>query len=373
MRIGIDARLWSQTGVGRYIRSLYRYLPLLDSENHYVWFFKKNEFQSLKMPSIKWKKVEVNIHWHSLREQLILPWIFYRENLDLLHFPYFSFPILYPGKFVITIHDLIFDHYKTGKASTLPSWLYFIKKAGYHVVLWTAARRAKFVLTLSQDAKSEIASHYSISQDKIVVTYESGTLEDTRREFKGNQYKRIRNLTPYILYVGNAHPHKNVESLVLAIRELRKSIPKVKLVLVGSDSYFYPRLIEFTKKENLEDLVEVVGVVDNTEIAAWYHFALCFVSASKMEGFGIPPLEAMSMGCPVLVSDIPVFHEICSEAAVYFDPSKPSDIAKKIIETLSDEKLIESLKSRGYQRVKMFSWEKTVAETLQVYNATLRK
>ena len=175
MVIGIDARLWNETGVGRYIRSLFKYLP---HDQEFVWFFGKKEFETIEMPSQKWRKVETNIHWHTLAEQLILPWVFYREHLDLLHFPYFSFPILYPGKFVITIHDLIFDHYKTGKWSTLPGWLYVIKKFGYHLVNWISTRRASKILTLTQDAKNEIIDHYKVNPGKIKVIYEAGTLEN---------------------------------------------------------------------------------------------------------------------------------------------------------------------------------------------------
>ncbi len=175
MVIGIDARLWNETGVGRYIRSLFRYLP---HDREFVWFFGKKEFETIEMPSQKWRKVETNIHWHTLSEQLILPLVFYKEKLDLLHFPYFSFPILYPGKFVITIHDLIFDHYKTGKWSTLPGWLYVIKKFGYHLVNWISTRRASKILTLTQDAKNEIIDHYKVNPGKIKVIYEAGTLEN---------------------------------------------------------------------------------------------------------------------------------------------------------------------------------------------------
>ncbi|MBI4058732.1 glycosyltransferase family 4 protein [Candidatus Microgenomates bacterium] len=364
MRIGIDGRLWNETGVGRYIRSLFKYLPELDQENEYVWFLGKQEFDTLEMPNSKWRKVETNIHWHTLAEQVYLPQVFNRENLDLLHFPYFSFPIFYPKKFVVTIHDLIFDHYKTGKASTLPYWFYLIKRLGYHVVLWIATRRARTIFTLSNDAKSEIVDHYSVDPNKIVVTYESGEIDDIRKKFTGSQFNQMKKLAPYILYVGNVHPHKNVESLVLAM----KDIPNFKLVLVGSDKFFYPKIEEFVKKQNLQDKVEIIGAVDNNQIGAWYYFASASVTASRMEGFGIPPLEAMNLGCPVIVSDIPVFHEVYGEAATFFNQNDPADIAKVIKETLSNKKLLAQKIRLGYKRAASFSWKKMVQETLSTYN-----
>lgn len=372
MIIGIDARLWNETGVGRYIRSLFHNLNLLDKENEYVWFFRQKEFESIDLPNPKWKKVLADVRWHTLKEQIILPWIFYKENLDLLHFPYFSFPIFYPKKFIVTIHDLIFDHYKTGKTSTLPPLFYLIKKIGYRLVLWTSINRAKAIITLSKDAKNEIVDHYKANPQKIIVTYESGLLEDKRNNFKLSQFQNIRTLQPFILYVGNAHPHKNVESLIHAMEYIKKEKKDWKLVLVGSDNFFYPRLEEYIKKSTVADSIIPIGEVPNTELGVWYRFAKAFVTASKMEGFGIPPLEAMSVGCPVIVSDIPVFHEIYSDAAVYFNQNNPPAIARVILETVNNKKRIDQLIQQGHQRSKMYSWEKMVEETVRIYQKVLK-
>lgn len=354
MKIGIDGRLWNETGVGRYIRSLFNYLP---HDQEITWFLGENEFETLAMPSPKWHKVKAFVHWHSLKEQLVLPFIFWKERLDLLHFPYFSFPVLYPGKFVITIHDLIFDHFKTGKWSTLPGWLYVIKKIGYHIVNLVSTARAEKIITLSNDAKNELIDHYHVDKTKIIVTCESGKLEGGPQ--RDNLPKKYR---PYILYVGNAHPHKNVESLIKAMRFL----PKLNLVLVGNDWFFYPRLPQKTN-------VVLVGSVPNEKLASWYVNSEAFVTASKMEGFGIPPLEAASVGCPVIVSDIPVFHEILGNAAVYFEQNSPRDIATVISSTLKNEKLLSQLVTRGYHQAAKYSWEMMVRQTLDVYKDALAK
>ncbi len=349
MRIGIDARLWNETGVGRYIRMLFKYLP---KDQELVWFFGQKEFQTIEMPK-NWKKVRCDIHWHTLAEQLVLPFIFLRENLDLLHFPYFTFPILYPKKFVITIHDLIYDHYKTGKGSTLPLPFFWIKKLGYILVNIVSIRRAQAIFTLSNDAKNEIVTHYKANPNKVHAIYESGVLEDISQPGSALTKK------PYLLYVGNAHPHKNVENLIKAVEILKK-----KLVLVGSDKFFYSRLPK-------SKYVEIVGQVPNSQIADWYRHAAAFVSASKMEGFGIPPLEAMSVGCPVILSDIPVFHEINGNAAVYFDQNNPQDMAKVILNTLSDKKLLADMVKKGYQQAAKYSWGRMVKETAKVYESCL--
>lgn len=164
---------------------------------------------------------------------------------------------------------------------------------------------------------------------------------------------------PYILYVGNAHPHKNVESLIKAAEIL-----KMKLILVGNDKFFYPRLPK-------SKYIEVVGEVPNNQIADWYKGAKALVTASKMEGFGIPPLEAMSVGCPAIVSDIPVFHEVYGDAAVYFNQNDPQDIARVIAKTLVDKKLIKEMIKKGYARAAKYSWKRCVQETFEIYESIL--
>ena len=120
MRIGIDARLWNETGVGRYIRALFRYLP---HDQEFVWFLNSPTFETLEIPK-NWKKVKCNVHWHTISEQIVMPYLFYKENLDLLHVPYVNFPMFYFKKTFSTIHDLIPDHYRTGRVSTLPWWFF---------------------------------------------------------------------------------------------------------------------------------------------------------------------------------------------------------------------------------------------------------
>lgn len=339
--------MWNETGVGRYVRALYRYLP---HDQEFVWFLNSPTFESLEMPP-KWKKVKCNVHWHTFAEQIKMPVLFYRENLDLLHVPYVNFPMLYLKKTFSTIHDLIPDHYRTGRVSTLPWWFFAIKKLGYHFLIWLATKRSQKIFTLSNDAKNEIVDHYRPDPEKVVFTYESGGIENAVLKTT-EQMKRLK---PYILYVGNAHPHKNVENLIKAAEIL-----KIKLVIVGYDTFFQKRLPK-------SKYVKIIGEVPNTEIVGWYKNAQCFVSASKMEGFGIPPLEAMSVGCPVILSDIPVFHEINGNAAEYFDHTDPAKIASKIEQILADKKRIKQMIELGYKQAAKYSWKRMVEETYKTY------
>src|ERR1035437_588767 len=151
MKIGIDARLWNQTGVGRYIRNLVKNLQEIDLKNNYVLFVKPADFENVKsqITNPKWKIIKSDINWHTVSEQVKFVLVLNKEKLDLVHFPYFSVPILYNKPFVVTIHDLIINHFSTGKASTLAYPLYLAKRAAYKFVIKRAAEKAKKIITPS--------------------------------------------------------------------------------------------------------------------------------------------------------------------------------------------------------------------------------
>src|SRR3990167_10003333 len=177
MRIGIDVRLWNQTGVGRYIRNLVTNLAEIDKKNEYVLFARsedKNEIDPFIHDSRFMIEV-ADVSWHSIAEQIQLPKILNQQNLDLMHFPYFSVPFLYNKPFVVTVHDLIINKFNTGKASTLPYPIYFTKRLGYHAVLANAVYRAKKIIVPSNSVKKDLQKTYiNLRDSKIVVTYEGG-------------------------------------------------------------------------------------------------------------------------------------------------------------------------------------------------------
>jgi len=173
MKIVIDGRLYSQSGVGRYTQKLIKNLAVLDKKNKYLIYLNKDNFFSFKPPAKNFEKRLVDIPWHSLKEQILLPFLLIKEKPDLVHFPYFSVPIFFPGKFIVTIHDLTIDHFDTGRASTLPWFFYKIKRLGYKLVMWIALHRATKIIAVSEMTKKEIITHYKIRPEKVVVTYEA--------------------------------------------------------------------------------------------------------------------------------------------------------------------------------------------------------
>ncbi len=365
MRIGIDARLYSQTGVGRYLRNLIPNLAKIDKKNEYLVYLTGKDFYSFKLPNNRWRKKLLDISWHSFAEQLVLPLILLKDHLDLVHIPYFNIPVIYPGKFILTIHDLIVDHFDTGKASTKHPIFYNIKRLGYRMIMKIGIKRAVAILAISQTTKDEIISHYHVFRDKITVTPDA--LDENFQRVANQQKRQNYYSFQYILYVGNAYPHKNLEKLVDAFSILVRT-HNVKLVLAGDDHYFYPRLKKYVQKKQLAKKVVFYGNADDRELVNLYSFARCLVFPSRMEGFGLPNLEALICGCLPVVSDIPVFKEIWGNKLIYFNPQKPENIAVKIREVLDYPKDIYQKKVREAERIVYdYQWPDTARETLESY------
>lgn len=344
-------------------------LDKVDKRNQYVLFVLSRDVENIKsqisnLKNEKWKFIVADIRWHTVEEQLRFPEVLNKENLDLVHFPYFSVPIFYNRPFVVTIHDLIINHFPTGQASTLPYPLYWFKLQAYKYVIFQAASRAKRVITVSNATKQEVIDHFKISSKDVVVTYEgvgSEVVSDV-------QYKCILDIKNYFLYVGNAYPHKNLQRLIDAFEIIRKDHKDISLVLIGRDDFFYRKL-----RGQHEKTPGVIfkNVATDQELACYYKHAKALIMPSLMEGFGLTPLEAMANACVVLASDIPSLREICNNAAIYFDPHDVKSIARSMHSVLekSEPKFLDDLRKKGRGRVASFSWRKMAEETIAVYES----
>lgn len=367
MKIGIDARLYSETGVGRYIRNLIKYLQQIDTRNSYCLFVQSNEFIKVKstVSHPKWRVVKTDVRWHSLSEQFLFPSLLKSENCNLVHFPYFSLPIFYSSPFVVTVHDLILHHFSSGEASTLPLPLYALKLLGYKFVIAKAVKNASKVITVSNTTKEEIVDHLQVKPEKVVVTYEGIDESITVTRVNAKLPQKIK--SSYFLYVGNAYPHKNLKRLLEAFSFVVAKDPTIFLVMVGRMDHFYRRLQERSNNMGLGNHVIFYRDISDPLLGELYRHAIALVIPSFMEGFGLPGLEAMKSRCLVLASDIPVHREIYANAAVYFNPNNPSDIAS-IMENAIQGTYKDALK-KGQKRAEMFSWENMVRQTLAVYES----
>lgn len=352
MVVGIDVRLWNQTGVGRYIRNLVQNLAKIDKKNYYILFARDED--KVRVKGSNFKIVSANISWHSFDEQFEFINILNRENLDLIHFPYYSIPIFYRKPFVVTIHDLIPLHFQTGKASTLPFPFYKLKFLAYKFVVSQAARNAKKIITPSNFSKDEIVRLLKVQRSKVVAIYE-GTDESLVSEDSSVEQKK------HFLYVGNAYPHKNLEILLKAFAQL----PQEKLILVGKEDYFYKKLKK--KTQNLSN-VNFFGFATDLQLKDLYRKSKALIIPSFIEGFGLSALEAMANKCLVLASDIPVLREVCGDAVLYFDP-KDSESLRNLVRKVQTDKFNKNIEL-GLKRVNEFGWKKTAQQTLRIYQET---
>lgn len=402
MKIGIDVRLWSQTGVGRYIRNLVSSLHKIDSNNEYVLFCQTSDISSIKdkVSSSKWKLKSSDIRWHSIKEQILFPQIINREELDLMHFTYFSIPIFYNRPFIVTIHDLIVYHFQTGRASSLPLPIYKIKHLGYRTILDHIVKRSQKIIVPLDSTKEDVIKTLKVAEEKIVVTYEGVDEEVVSSKYKVVSKKNKLKDSQFFLYVGNAYPHKNLDTLIKAFIRL-KSHPEripiksgevegsstnlyssswdsssrkivtqndIKLILVGKQDYFYKKLEVKLKEERIEN-IEIVHNITDPELHDLYKKALAVIAPSFIEGFGLVPLEAMSNSSLILASDIPSHREVCRDAAIYFDPNNPEDLKDRLLDIInnSDSSIYRDKLELGTKRAKLFSWEKLATETLRIY------
>lgn len=380
-RIGIDCRLFGpkDTGIGRYTQNLVKELLKQDQQNYYFLFVRKSFFESnfvddLKRVSGNFETVLSDIPHYSFKEQFLFPFFISKKKIDFMHFTHFNVPFDYSGPFVVTIHDLIKHFFKGKETTTRSSLFYFLKYFGYQTVFKHAVLKSKKIIVPSNTIKNQIVEFFKISPQKLVVTYE-GVFESNF----GKNPKDIHRIVfkyqlkePFVLYVGNLYPHKNVENLIKAIGIINLQYRKnLKLVIVCSRSVFSERISKKIKNLGLEKFVLFTGHLTDEELSFFYHRAEAFVFPSLSEGFGLPGLEAMSAGCPVICSDISVFREVYQNAALYFDPTNPADIAQKVIQVVNDVKLKTNFVSQGFSQIKKYSWEKTAKQTLKVYQEIL--
>ncbi len=367
--IGIDARFYGSAskGLGRYTQKLVEHLEKIDSENEYFVFLRRENFDEYVPGNKNFKKVLADYPWYSFSEQLLFPKLLACYKLDLMHFPHFNVPILYFRKFVITIHDLILLHFPTKRASTLAPLWYQFKFLAYKLVIYCAVMRSQKIIAVSQFTKNDILTQYPSAKNKLVVTYEACEKTLLKNLQAPEQIlEKYGIIKPYLLYVGNAYPHKNLEELIAAFLIVSEKIADLKLVLVGKEDYFYGRIKAQVKKEKIASVI-FPGFARDEDLSAIYKQALLYVFPSRYEGFGLPPLEAMDAGVPVVCSDSTCLPEILGDSAFFFKAKEQSAMAEAILKVAEDEKLRKELIAKGHAQVKKYSWEKMAKETLGIY------
>jgi len=368
MKIGIDCRLFSSsfTGIGRCTHELVKHIIEMNrklAEPHeLVLFFNNPEYREFRSLA-PIKKVLINAKHYSFDEQ----WTFWRklkkEKCDVVHFPHFNKPILYKGDYTVTIHDLTLSMFP-GKKMT--KWYH---RLAYHMVIKSAIKHARRVIAVSQNTKNDIIEHFKIKPDKIAVVYngvnkEFDLMKDVEKTHPTLRKHKINK--QFLLYVGVWRSHKNLPRMIEAFKKLRES-SDIQLVITGKPDLHYPEVIDTVKRLKLTENVIFPGLVSEKELIHLYNAAMIFIFPSLYEGFGLPPLESMRCGTPVVASRTSSIPEICgNENAIFFDPYDVEDIAEKIAMVYKDAELQGRLIKNGAERASEFSWEKMSKDTFKI-------
>jgi len=364
-KIVIDAREL-RTSTGRYVERLLHYLQEVDKNpaHRYVVLLKPKDMVGWEPTNPRFRKVACRYKEFTFGEQLGLAWQLYRLRPSLVHFPMVQQPILYQRAIVTTMQDLTTLRFQN---PTKNKYVFRIKQWVYRWVNLIAAKKSRAIITPSEFVKDDVAKFAKINSRKITATLEAGDQLDATAEpvpeLEGKQF---------IMYVGRPTPHKNLPNLIEAFASLKKEHPQLVLVLAGKKDTNYRRIERSVNRQEVPDVV-FTDFIPDSQLRWLYENCAAYVFPSFSEGFGLPGLEAMACGAPVVSSNTTSLPEVLGEAAHYFDPSDVEDIANSIHQVLSNKKLRESLVAKGYKQVKKYSWRRMAEQTLEVYNKVLKE
>jgi glycosyltransferase involved in cell wall biosynthesis len=364
VRIAIDARKLHDFGIGTYVRNLLRQLARLDTASEYVLLCRPDDLGIAARLGPNFRAVAERARPYSAAEQVTIPARLLAERIDLFHTPHYVLPPLVPCRSVVTIHDcihLLFRQY-------LPNRFAY---AYARAVMWSATRRSDRILTVSEASKRDILRQFRVASDKVSVI--PNAIDDRFLSLPDDESQvlvreRFQIEGDFLLYAGNIKPHKNVERLIDAFHLLhREGFDHLTLIVIGDDVSQYATLRHAVHRYKLHKAVRFLGYVSPDTMAALYRAATVFVFPSLYEGFGLPPLEALAMGTPVVTSNVSALPEVVGDAAVLIDPYDPASIADGVRRILVDPVLRADLRRRGPCRAREFSWERSVRQVLDIY------
>lgn len=371
MKIGIDCRLYSSnfTGIGRYVHEIVDWFVHINNENkrenELILFFNKPEYDEFTAPNLSVKKVLVNAKHYSLAEQTRFLSILNKENCDIVHFPHFNVPIFYKKPYIVTIHDLTLSFFPGQK---MTKWYH---RLAYNWTIKNAVKKAKKVIAVSENTKKDIVENLKIHEEKIKVIHNgvSDSFQMLKEPSEADKtLKKYGIEKQFLLYTGVWRNHKNLPNLIKAFEILKKDKNiDLQLVITGKEDPHYPEVRKEIANSGLKDDIITPGLVTEEELIHLYNAALLYVFPSLYEGFGLPPLESMKCGIPVVAANTSCIPEVCGERnAVFFNPYHPEKIADKIEHLYKDSDLQADLVERGYQHANKFTWERAARSTYTI-------
>lgn len=360
-RLTMDLRMYRHSGIGRYLRNLFPLLlPLLNVDRVRVLAPREILEGSAWMADPRVQVVEESAKIYSVAEQaLVLRGVYGKR--DVLWVPHYNVPLYYGGPMVVTMHDVA--------PLAMPEILdNAIKRSYAATLIRRAAKQASEILCVSEFTARELRERLNVQANKITVTYpglDAGWPETAVPHVEADG-------VPYVLYVGNVKPNKNLGLLLRAFTSIGKEVP-FRLVLAGKMRGFGTEdLAVIRQAESMGDRVRFTDEISDKELISLYAGARALCLPSLYEGFGLPLLEAMQLGCPVLCSTAGALPEVAGEAALYFDPRDDAGLAQRLLQ-IEDSALMNQLRQAGRIRVEQFSFTQCAAQTATVLNRVMRK
>lgn len=364
MRVGVDLSVVNinQAGTGVYAHSLVDALRRLDTVNEYQIFaiLQQRDMSQRKTIRTRMDTLYRDLVWtHG-----VLPWQVYRADVDLLHMPANVIPFWLPCPTLVTIHDTTVFH--------LPRNFPFWHRNYFRLLVPWAARHASMILTVSEHSKRDIVKQFRVAPVKVVVTYLAAS--PACRTISEQEILKVRQryeLESFILTVGTLEPRKNMIRLLQAFALLRQNGFSYQLVHAGPQGWLFDDILVEVERLELQDSVRFLGRVPSEDLVGLYNAASAFVYPSLYEGFGLPVLEAMACGCPVISSNTSSLPEVVGDAGIMIDPYNVQQLADAIQKVLEDKVLAQDMRQRGLERAILFSWQRCAQETLDVYSQVL--
>jgi glycosyltransferase involved in cell wall biosynthesis len=351
--VGVDVRKIRDTGIGTYIQNILREIFQVDGEDRFVLFGHPGDAGCLPIQrqGIEW--VACRAGKYSFGEHFALPWLALRHKVEIFHSPHYTLPVLFPGPCVVTIHDLIHVRFP----ENLPSRFHHMYAVG---MARAAAKRARLVITVSDYSRNDIVSHLGIREEKVRVIH-NGVAEEY---FESSSSGRDRET--YLLAVSSLKPHKNLEGTIRAFSIVARRVPN-RLVVVCERPEPGSPVWNLIRKEGLEERVEFTGYLDPEALKRAYGGAILLLSLSYYEGFGLPVVEAMASGVPVVLSRISSHPEVAGDAALMVEAGDDKAAAEASLCLIRCPAVRDTYIRRGRERARSFSWREAALKTLECY------
>jgi len=368
MNIAIDVRRIEDFGVGTYIRNLVRTLAASDPVNRYVLLGDPKKIAQVTALPQNFRILAWAEGKESWMQGIQLDRLLQGESIDLLHFPNLRPALMVPCRYLMTVHDVA-------------DFIYGGHSGWKQNLRWRAVRRtlshARRIMAVSRATKRDLENLFGIPASRITVVenaIDERFIQNTRREEQRLVLERYRVTDPFLLYVGSARPQKNLPRLIEAFAvikgELRdhRTFGNLKLLIIGDELSEHPELRRSVIRTRMQDDVRFLGFVPVEILRVFYQAAEVFVFPSLHEGFGLPPLEAMAQGTPVVTSNVSSLPEVVGDAAVLVAPENVFEIARGVQRALLDEELRSQLRLRGHQQIARFSWDRSIRQVLEIYS-----